>query len=257
MKAPLPSHAGSATYALIPAIALAILAGCNTPLTRDSAPSEPVAQPDIKEGDTWRYSIKVDWNGFKSISDVREDHISWVGPSNFALSYASVDGKSTRGAMLLQRDWSTRRQFNHVDSVFTQRFSFPMSPGKSWEVQLSLPYDQTHHSYEVVGWEKVTVPAGTFDALRVEDHGTGVWQHELYPIPVLPMPPGAGGSRTSPSPTERANQVTSSPAGGRISSSYWYVPSIKREVKSIEEEYDATGTLQGRITFQLTSYALH
>jgi len=38
---------------------------------------------------------------------------------------------------------------------------------------------------------------------------------------------------------------------------YWYMPAIKREVKSIEEEYDAGGELEGRITFQLISYDVH
>jgi len=216
-----------------------------------------VTQPDIKPSDTWRYSIGIDWRGFERTSHVREDRIARVGVSDFVLSYASDGGYSTHGAMLLQKDWSTRRQFNHIDAVFTRRFSFPLSPGKTWEVQLNFPYDQTHHVYEVMGWEKVTVPAGTFDALRVEDHGTGLWQHELLPMPALPMPPGSAGSTNGPSTAGRTDPRTNFTPGGRLYGAYWYMPAIKREVKSIEEEYDAGGELEGRITFQLISYDVH
>jgi len=251
------SGARSATFAIFPTIALLLLAGCDTPSTPKSPLSQAVTQPDIKPSDTWRYSIGIDWRGFERTSHVREDRIARVGVSDFVLSYASDGGYSTHGAMLLQKDWSTRRQFNHIDAVFTRRFSFPLSPGKTWEVQLNFPYDQTHHVYEVMGWEKVTVPAGTFDALRVEDHGTGLWQHELLPMPALPMPPGSAGSTNGPSTAGRTDPRTNFTPGGRLYGAYWYMPAIKREVKSIEEEYDAGGELEGRITFQLISYDVH
>jgi hypothetical protein len=219
--------------------------------------SQSVTQPDIKIGDTWIYDIDVSSSAGKTHSITREDHVIRAGNSDIVLSYVPDGGKSGSGAMLLEKDWSTRRRFNGVDEVFTKRFSFPMSPGKTWEIQLQLPYDRTHHRYEVVGWEKVAVPAGIFDALRIEDRGQGVWQHELFPIPVLPMLSKSAETKYRDSSVSNIDPATNFTQGGRIYSSYWYVPSIKREVKSIEEEYDENNEIEGRITFELRSYDVH
>jgi hypothetical protein len=54
-------------------------------------------------------------------------------------------------------------------------FAFPLEVGKTWERENT--YTRTYESDrkvvaklsgKVIGWEKVTVPAGTFDALRIE-----------------------------------------------------------------------------------------
>jgi hypothetical protein len=65
-------------------------------------------------------------------------------------------------------DIETRR-FNEP----LRRFAFPLTPGESWNQWVENRNDTTHRAGrinrygQVGGWEKVSTPAGTFDAIRV------------------------------------------------------------------------------------------
>lgn len=83
--------------------------------------------------------------------------------------------------------------------------SFPMTVGKSWDSHhirrfTSGTLDVSAHD-EVVAFERVQVPAGSFDAYKIVSRGTNAKQLErLYSAP--------------------------------FTATYWYAPSVKRIIKS-------------------------
>jgi len=51
-------------------------------------------------------------------------------------------------------------------------------------------------------------------------------------------------------------KTTAEPATGRTYKAFWYVPEVKRWVKSVEEYYGSNGVRNERYTGELQSYKL-
>jgi hypothetical protein len=88
-----------------------------------------------------------------------------------------------------------------------EAYAYPLDPGKTWravvratDVVTGRTYN-THVYGKVVGWERISVPAGQFDALRI--------QREVF----------AGNSDARRTQEE-------------IRETDWYVPSVRRSVRS-------------------------
>lgn len=106
---------------------------------------------------------------------------------------------------------------------------FPMSPGQRWQARVvETKADGTQRVHEVraiaEGWDRVTVPAGQFDALRI----------------VLNDDASEGGVLVS--------------QGQDVS---WYVPEVRRSVKSEETSFTPKTGERRRRTIELVEYALH
>jgi hypothetical protein len=58
---------------------------------------------------------------------------------------------------------------------------FPLANGKKWKSETKYPFNGGDWRQEnfghVVGWEKLTVPAGTFDVIKIEIRGYWHLQH--------------------------------------------------------------------------------
>lgn len=106
---------------------------------------------------------------------------------------------------------------------------FPMSPGQRWQARVvETKTDGTQRVHEVraavEGWESVAVPAGKFEALRI----------------VLNDDVSEGGVLVS--------------QGQDVS---WYVPEVRRSVKSEETSLTPNTGERRRRTIELVEYALH
>jgi hypothetical protein len=131
-----------------------------------------------------------------------------------------------------------------------------MNIGKSWTVEYSEDHPNRQHlsehlrnAYKVVGWEDVTVPGGTFHALKIEDDGD--WN-----AIVAPAVAAVSGSRVDgqgSTAVVQTNRAITGPVSGRLYKAFWYVPSVKRWVKSVEEYYSANGTRNQRFTTELVT----
>jgi hypothetical protein len=142
-------------------------------LARDRGPAVPA--PTYHVGDRWVYAAE---DGFRSKSKWVETHeVTGVGPKGITVRVTqqgdgidnvrteqwAAPGQVTVGAIY---DNETRRFMTPL-----QRYNFPLAPGNVWNQWVENIDEATSRQgainrYVVVnGWEKVTTPAGTFDAI--------------------------------------------------------------------------------------------
>lgn len=109
---------------------------------------------------------------------------------------------------------------------FRPTFAFPLEPGKSWQGKFTMRRpDRTFEndmSVTVVGWEDVTVPAGTFRALKL----SGIsWYRRVD------------------------NNFT-----GRVVTNLWYVPEVRRFVRSEDVDIGRNNVVYRDETWELMTY---
>lgn len=162
------------------AAGLAVLAqGCASP-SLDKTPMP--APPTIVKGDRWTY---VEKNGYNQrqvgklnyeVTDVKDDRIVLSVATTGALLSASA----TSPQEIYHCPWNVE-----VDAVYdrTNRYS-PPSPLVPWDLapgesrrddsEVLRPEDRARDRWQVrnqvAGWERIRVPAGEFDTVRIERH---------------------------------------------------------------------------------------
>jgi hypothetical protein len=150
-----------------------------------------------------------------------------------------------------------RGSVNGHQTVVNRPLSFPLSIGRTWVIDYTEVNPNRQHSsehfrtpYKVTGWEDITVPAGTFHALKIE--ADGEWTATFAPSvsAVSGSRVDAQGSTT----VVQTGRTTATTASGRTYKAFWYVPEVKRWVKSVEEYYNAGGVRTDRFTEELESY---
>jgi hypothetical protein len=163
-------------------------------------------RPTLKVGDRWTYEVRAGQSRVKSVDRLRE--ITAVTPER-------IEGTENGSAFVMTTD------LNNVESALRkdsdQRLlSFPLQVGKKW----SFSDEYTDYSRdgivgkmdvdaEVVGYEKVRVPAGEFDAFKLQADGKRI----------------EGGNTTG------------------ISWTYWYAPAARAVVKWETRVVSAIGTV--------------
>jgi hypothetical protein len=133
---------------------------------------------------------------------------------------------------------------------------FPLSEGRKWVLDYTeanpnqLHTSETIHcKYVVTGWEDIQVPAGKFKALKIEAEGE--WSALLAPrVAASAQAVSTAGGTAALTQSQRVVPRTIS---GRLYRAYWYVPALKRYVKSVEETYNTKGIRSERTTEELAS----
>lgn len=157
------------------AIAL-LLGGCAARLSQTPPPGMPatVPAPEVKVGDTWTYRVQ---DGFSGLPRGEQRHeVIAVGPGQIRVAGAVERGD---GNQIYDREWSwLRRPATNLQtfeySPAYRAFDFPLAPGKRWRSRVTAtdPADGRRFPVwidgAVLGWERVKVPAGEFDALKIE-----------------------------------------------------------------------------------------
>jgi hypothetical protein len=142
--------------------------------------------PVFAIGDTWVYD-----GGFDSLDDAK------AGKNPTSWDIIRIIREINDKGILVSNPKGNRqflydKEFNllerHVDGQstfykpFWPRYRYPMKVGDKYNVGFSHNrpdgFDNDYNAtVRVIGWEAVTVPAGTFKALKVEM--TGYWTHSL------------------------------------------------------------------------------
>lgn len=227
-----------------------------TPATAHAKAATSVKAPVLTPGDTWTYT---NGNVVRGVRRVTHDIATLTRASSqlTVVEVHSVDQSVPGSEHLFGPDWSRVRSVNGVQTVVNKPLAFPLSPGKTWSLSYAenTPADRTHTresyelTYKVAGWEDVTVPAGTFHALKIE--GDGTWTAYL-PGNVLVTKGRAANGATISSATGQAPRV----ASGRLLKTFWYVPEVHRWVKSEEDTFNSGGVQTQQATSELEAYTL-
>jgi len=165
--------------------------------------------PQYKVGDTWKYGRTDLWRNERTegwtltVAGIADGQVRFDGlnerKENFRLFY-TLDGNYISGGR------------NHI-KPYVPQLSFPLAVGKTWSGEYEWKnrqgiYGTSDIKVKVLARETVTVPAGTFDAFKIESQGS--------------------------------YRRSDSSGVGSMRSLYWYAPSVKRIVR---EEYRDTTTM--------------
>lgn len=201
--------------------------------TAGAAPrNTAVERPVMKVGDQWNYQVIDDWKHVvketfsfqvSSVTDKETQVIRKAGSGAVATITQTPDLNVVSIASTSGND------FNY--SPDNGDYAFPLVVGKTYAANASYTKKNGSGSYAlnatVVGWEQVTVPAGTFTALKITREGFYKAATNL-------------GSGT-----------------GKMKVAVWYVPELKAKVKVEYEDTDWSGHPASRVITELTGYAVH
>ena len=189
----------------------------------------PVPAPEVAVGDSWTVQYTDLWKGAKG----SVNRLEVVGVDDQAIE---VDIKrAASGAVLTHQRFS--REMNPIDrgamhfAPAFMRYAFPLEPGKEWsgEATGDNPKSGKHWRYhikgKVLGWEKVAVKAGEFDALKVEVKA-------LY----------------------RGEETGNNGGSGQLTEVLWYAPAVNSYVKLDYNDTDWTGRIYNRDSWELLSF---
>lgn len=168
--------ASRALFATLFLAAVAALAGCAGTLSPGSGPAAEA--PAYRIGDRWVYSAQ---DGFRQKVRWEETHeITAIGRDGITVR---VTQKGDGIDVTRTEQWAAPGQVR-VGAVYnnqTRRFAtplqlydFPLAQGKVWNQNVANYNEFTgttrtiNRYVRVRGWEKVTTPAGTFDALSMQ-----------------------------------------------------------------------------------------
>ena len=227
-------------------------------LCANIAHAQTVAQPLLQPQDTWTFRRTTESQPAVWRQVHFEGTVLRSSASTMLIQNKEVDSPTPPREVLIDSDWSAFRSLGGKETVVHRPFTFPMSVGKTWDLEFTEDHPNNKNlksetrklKYRVVGWEDVEVPAGKFKALKIEAEGS--WTGEIAPRTTASLANQAGAQGTTA--VAQTLNVKEETVTGRLYQAYWYAPEVKREVKSVEENYDTIGVRSARFTNELESY---
>ncbi len=192
-------------------------------------PSSAAAAPAVSVGDSWTWQYTDVWK--HTSGNLNRTEVTAVDASG-----VQVDIKRASTGAVLSRSRFTA-DMNPIDrgkmhfAPYYARYAFPLTPGKEWTVDATgdNPAAGKRWRYQIkgkaVGWEKITVAAGEFDAMRVEV--VSYYQGE---------------------------EVGSRGGSGQSKETIWYAPAVNNFVKLEYQDTNWQGTIYNRDQWELTTF---
>ena len=160
---------------IVAALGLLLIGSCASP---GGTPGPAAPAPAHQVGDRWVYRVQ---DGFRVRLTWEETHeITSVSPKGITVRVTakgpSIDDQRTE-------TWSapgvvlTGAVFDNETRRFEPalvRYRFPLTGGERWRQSLrdpdhdTRPYGGVERNVSVGGYERITTPAGTFDAIRLQ-----------------------------------------------------------------------------------------
>lgn len=221
--------------------------------------AQSVDRPILKPGDTWTYKLTTE----KSTTDWTQSHevftVSRATQSSIYFQSKQEGSTQPPRELVTGIDWSRVRDVNGKETVVNRPLAFPLAVGKTWELDYTEQHPnkahktETFHSkYTVIGYESIQVPAGTFNAVKIEAEGR--WEAEIEPNQSAQATIQA--SQNGTVSIAQVNKTLATTATGRSYKAFWYAPEVKRFVRSEEEYFNNSGVRTERYTSELESFAL-
>lgn len=158
------------------AIGLVVLAtGCAAPLPQTPPPGIPpeLAAPTVRVGDDWRYAVH---DGYTRLPQgTVEYRVSAVEGDRITVERRH-EGRMSTEHYTRDLNWRQRPMTNLPTFRYDPPYvalPFPLAAGKTWRAYVNATNSATGATHrvridgKVLGWERVAVPAGAFDALVV------------------------------------------------------------------------------------------
>lgn len=149
-----------------------VIALVAVPLVALAQIATPVAKPEVKVGDRWKFVVVDPLT--KVARDATEQLVSEVAADGLVVVEKAPDSEATPRRYDLE--WNG---FQEVKGRMEHqvRVRFPLEHGKTWSSKYEWINGRNHHgqmemAYKVGPPERVTVPAGTFEAIPIEASGT-------------------------------------------------------------------------------------
>lgn len=169
---------GSSPVPALPAVLVAVLltAGCATPLpqTPPAGESARIEAPTPGPDDQWRYRARDGYTGLPR-ADLELRVVGIAG--DVVTLERTADARSDTERHTRDGAWLARALTNLQPLQFEPPLAalpFPLHAGQTWRQHVTATDPATGRRHRVrvdgrvLGWERVQVPAGTFDALKVE-----------------------------------------------------------------------------------------
>jgi len=199
--------------------------------TEPSLYSGSTSVPNIRTGDRWILQTQdlnnPQWSNTteRIVTDVGTDGIT-VTSRNTKSNYTRVLTFTPQWSLIAEREPSGKGAHYSPPMRY---FDFPLEQGRTWQEQVrkSKTDGGVERIYDIAGevldWEKVDVPAGTFDAVKV-----------LLHIEVR----------------ENGELISQS------TDTSWYAPRAKRSVKTEEVSLDVRSGQESRRSIALIEYSI-
>ena len=177
----------------------------------DWAIAQTADRPDVRVGDEWKFAV------YYTVPSTTPNR-TWLIT---AVTAAGIDGIENGEPLRLTHELNVVESPRDKSSDF-RLLAFPLEVGKRWHYvndwvfKMNASTGKSTVDAAIVGYEKVRVPAGEFDAFKLTS------RESL--------------SGTSPSGSRYAGEITRT---------YWYAPHARAIVKSISHDpYLGTTTLE-------------
>ncbi len=153
----------------LPATAVPLAAVLATLLGSSAAAGQSICdRPKLEVGDRWRYQVK-DRRGTD-----RQQVFEVLAVSDTEVRQKSVGASELESVFTPDHNF-VRNSEGLSNAPHSASYDFPMTPGKSWPVRFQWTNGNAQGDFEgerkVEASEKVTVPAGTFEACRISSRG--------------------------------------------------------------------------------------
>ena len=224
-----------------------------------SVRAQTLNAPATKAGDLWAYKTTTEKGPSGWSQTLDETKVSRVTPSTIYFTVKASGSTQPEKELFAGLDWSRARDIDGKEIVVNRPLAFPLTTGKTWDVRYTEQHptkafrsEEWVHKYTVVGYESIEVPAGKFNALKIEAEGR--WTAELEPSQTVVQ--GAQSNADGTSMVTQTQKITDKTVSGRTYKAFWYVPEVRRWVKSVEEYYGSGGVRNERYTAELESFKL-
>jgi hypothetical protein len=162
--------------ALLSLCMISLLVACTSmpSYTPKDAPAS-ISPPQVKVGDFWEYRVRDAYTGLdRGLYRYEVSHAD----ANRIVVDVTRDGQRV-DSLVYAAGWNglehplTNLQRFRYEPAFPA-YAYPLEPGKTWYTVVNATDPVSRQSYrvhtrgKVLGWERISVPAGEFDALKVQ-----------------------------------------------------------------------------------------
>ena len=189
----------------------------------------PIAAPTVAVGDSWTYQYTDVWK--HQPGNLNRMEVTGVDASGILVDVKRAATGALVAHQRFSRDMNPVNRGNMHFAPAFGRYAFPLEPGKEWSSEATGQNNAAGKRWryqfkgKALGWEKITVQAGEFDALKIEL--VAFYQGE---------------------------EVGSNGGSGQLKETLWFAPAVNNFVKLDYQDTDWQGRVFNRDLWELTAY---